>query len=416
MALLSNRRVVLGVAGGIAAYKTPELVRRLRDAGADVVVLMTDAAARFVTPLTLEVVSGHQVGVSLWNTARDGSGGASIHHTEVVRDADLVILAPATADLIGKIRHGLADDLLTTAVMAARTPVLLCPSMNTEMLENPIVAANIEALVAMPRYHLVPPDAGLLACGVTGPGRLPDPPAIIEAAAGIISPKPLLGHRVLVSAGPTRERIDPVRYIENQSTGTMGFELARALAQLGAEVTLVAGPVARATPALVARRIDCESAADMLAALTSAWPALDAVVMAAAVADWTPASPASQKLKKGGGESAPALTLAPTVDILRHLAALPDARRVSRVGFAAETREVLAYARRKLAEKDLDAIVANDVSAPGVGFGPHDNAGHLLTRAGQETPLPRRPKEAFADDLALRLAGLWRDGPAPEAS
>jgi phosphopantothenoylcysteine decarboxylase/phosphopantothenate--cysteine ligase len=407
MALLSNRRVVLGVAGGIAAYKTPELVRRLRDAGADVVVVMTAAATRFVTPLTLEVVSGHPVGVSLWDTTRDGQGGAAIHHTELVRDADLCIVAPATADLIGKIRHGLADDLLTTAIMAAKTPVLLCPSMNTEMLDNPIVAANLSDLLAMPRYHQVPPDAGLLACGVTGAGRLPDPPAIIEAAAAILSSKPLLGRRILVSAGPTRERIDPVRYIENQSTGTMGFELARALAQLGAEVTLVAGPVARATPAAVARRIDCESAADMLAAVLAEWPALDALVMAAAVADWTPASPSGQKLKKGDGADPPSLPLAPTVDILRHLASLPDARRVVRIGFAAETQDVLAYARRKLGDKDLDAIVANDVSAPGVGFGPHDNAGHLLTRSGDTIALPRRPKEAFADDLAARLAALW---------
>jgi phosphopantothenoylcysteine decarboxylase/phosphopantothenate--cysteine ligase len=413
MSLLAGKRVVLGVSGGVAAYKSPDLVRRLREAGADVHVLMTEAATRFVTPLALEVTSGHPVGLSLWDTARDGDE-RRIAHTERVRDADLVILAPASADLIGRIRHGLADDLLTTAVMAAKTPVLLCPSMNTEMLENPLVADNLAALLALPRYHALPPDAGLLACGVVGPGRLPDPPAILEAAARVLAPKPLATLRLAVSAGPTREPLDPVRYIENHATGTMGFELARALAQLGAEVTLVTGPVPLRTPATVAARVDVTTAAEMRAAIASLWPHLDGLVMAAAVADWRPARVAADKLKKAelaSGDGEATLALTPTVDILRELASLPDARRVVRVGFAAETRDVLAYAQGKLVAKDLDFIVANDVGTPGVGFGTGDNAGWLLTRDGETVALPRQPKQAFADALAQSLASRWPSRP-----
>ena len=226
MGLLANKRILLGLGGGIAAYKGPELVRRLQDAGADVRVVITAAAARFVSKLSLEVVSGHPVGDDLWSTA-----DSRIVHTDLAKDSDLVVLAPATADLIGKIRHGLADDLLTTTVMASKTPVLVCPAMNTEMLDNPLVQANIEALRALPRYTFLEPGVGLLACGVVGPGRQPDPPEIIEAAASVLTPKDLVGVRAVVSAGPTHEPIDPVRYLGNRSSGTMGFSLARAPAR-----------------------------------------------------------------------------------------------------------------------------------------------------------------------------------------
>jgi len=402
--------VVLGVGGGIAAYKIPELVRRLKDAGADVQVVLTESGARFVSALSLEVVSGHPVATSLWQTAHGAGDESRINHTELVRDADIVVLAPATANLIGRIRHGLADDLLTTAVMAARTPVLLCPAMNTEMLENPLVADNIAALLALPRYHAVAPDSGLLACGIVGPGRLPDPPDIIAAIASVLSPKPLLGKHIAVSAGPTREAIDPVRYIENHSTGTMGFELAAALVELGATVTLVAGPVGLPTPWGVAARVDIVSADDLLRAVVGLWPSIDGLVMAAAVADYRPEFVATQKKKKTEDGGLAPITLVPTVDILRHCAGLPDARRVVRIGFAAETNDVVAYARRKRTDKDLDWIVANDVSTPGVGFGTGDNAGWLLARDGSEAPLMRMPKAAFARDLAARLAAAWPTG------
>jgi phosphopantothenoylcysteine decarboxylase/phosphopantothenate--cysteine ligase len=259
----------------------------------------------------------------------------------------------------------------------------------------------------MPRYHALPPDSGLLACGITGPGRLPDPPAIIDAIATVLAEKPLRGKRVLVSAGPTREAIDPVRYIQNHSTGTMGFELARALAELGAEVTLVAGPVALRTPATLARRIDIVSANDLLEVVMDAWPTLDGLVMTAAVADFRPAQVAADKLKKREGGAQSSIALEPTIDILRHVAALPDARRVWRVGFAAETRDVVNYAQHKRIEKDLDAIVANDVSMPGVGFGTQDNAGWLIGRDGVAQTLTRAPKDRFADDVARRLAQAW---------
>ena len=263
MGLLAGKRVLLGIGGGIAAYKGPELVRRLQDAGADVHVVVTTAGARFVSTLSLEVVSGHPVGTDLWKT----DAQSRIVHTDLAKDSDLVVLAPATADLIGKIRHGLADDLLTTTIMAAKTPVLVCPAMNTEMLDNPLVQDNIAALRGLARYTFLEPGVGLLACGVTGPGRQPDPPEIIEAAAAVLSPKDLVNVRAVVSAGPTFEALDPVRFLGNRSSGTMGFAIARALAARGAHVTLVAGPVHLRTPVGVARRVDVESAEEMLAAL-----------------------------------------------------------------------------------------------------------------------------------------------------
>lgn len=398
MELLRDRRVLLGVSGGIAAYKAPELVRRLRDAGADVRVMLTAAAARFVSTLALEVVSEHPVGVDLWRPDAD----SRIVHTDLGKDSDLIILAPATADLIGRVRHGLADDLLTTTVMACATPVLVCPSMNTEMLANTFVRDNLAALSADPRYTLLEPGVGLLACGVTGPGRLPDPPEIIEAAAAVLAPTPLAGVRVTVSAGPTHEAIDPVRFIANRSTGTMGFALARAFAAAGADVTLVAGPVALRTPVGIARRVDVVSAADLEATVAAAWPATDVLVMTAAVADFRPIAPSARKLKKDGG--APALALERTVDVLAAAAARADRAERMLIGFAAETDDVLAYARGKLARKDLDFVVANDVSSPGVGFGSGDNAVTLIGREGEPLTLGRAPKERIAIRLVEALA------------
>lgn len=395
MGLLANRRILLGLGGGIAAYKAPELVRRLRDAGAEVRVVMTSAAARFVSKLSLEVVSTTPVGDDLWQTA-----DAHIVHTDLARDSDLVILAPATADLIGKIRHGLADDLLTTTVMAAQTPVLVCPAMNTEMLTNPLVQENIRHLRGLDRYTFLEPGVGLLACGITGPGRQPDPPEIIEAAASVLTPKELTGLRALVSAGPTHEALDPVRFIGNRSTGTMGFALARALAARGAEVTLVAGPVTRRTPVGVVRRLDVETAQEMLEVIDGQWGATDLVVMAAAVADYRPAERREQKIKKsdaiGPDAAQPTLALTRTPDILTTLASKADRSRVVRVGFAAETHDVLEHARRKLTDKDLDAIVANRVGTTDSGFGDGDNIGTLVFRDGTFTDLARAPKERFA--------------------
>ncbi|PIE20131.1 MAG: bifunctional phosphopantothenoylcysteine decarboxylase/phosphopantothenate--cysteine ligase CoaBC [Proteobacteria bacterium] len=399
MKLLDGKRIILGVSGGIAAYKAPELVRRLQDAGADVRVLLTEAGARFVSPLALEVVSLHPVGQDLWRT----DDGGRIVHTDLGDDADLIVLAPATADLIARIRHGFADDLLTTTVMACKTPALVCPSMNTDMLANPLVRANIDALGALERYTLLEPGVGLLACGVRGPGRLPDPPEIIEAAAAALTPAALAGVRVTVSAGPTREPLDPVRFISNRSTGTMGFALARAFAAAGAEVTLIAGPVTQRTPVGVARRLDVTTAADFAAAVEGAWATTDVLVMAAALADFRPAAVAEHKIKKGQ-TALSAIPLERTTDVL--LAASRRAGRAGKVlvGFAAETRAVEAHARDKLARKDLDWIVANDVSCDGVGFGTGDNAVVLVGRDGEARGFPRAHKQVLATRLVEALA------------
>ena len=400
MGLLDGKRILLGLGGGISAYKGPELVRRLRDAGADVQVVVTAAATHFVSPLALEVVSGHPVYQDLWRA----DAGSRIVHTDLGKDVDLIVLAPATADLIGKIRHGLADDLLTTTIMACRTPVLVCPAMNTEMLGNPLVAANIDHLRTLPRYTFLEPGVGLLACGITGPGRQPDPPEIIEAAAAVIAPNDLVGVRALVSAGPTHEPLDPVRYLGNRSSGTMGFALARALAARGAEVTLVAGPVSLRTPVGIARRIDVETADEMLAALEGAFPSSDLLVMSAAVADYRPRERQDTKIKKRASESDLSLPLFRTPDILLSLSRRPDRARLLLLGFAAETNDLAGYARQKLVEKDLDWIFANDVSTAELGFGPGDNAGQLFARDGSVATFDRAAKDALATALVAHLA------------
>ena len=397
MGLLDQRRILLGVSGGIAAYKTPELVRRLQDAGASVRVMLTAAGARFVSPLALEVVSGAPVGTDLWQTG----GDSRIVHTDAGEEADLILLAPATANLVARLRHGFADDLLTTTVMACGTPVLVCPSMNTEMLHNPLVRANLDALRELDRYTLLEPESGLLACGVVGPGRLPDPPVLVEACAAVLAGRDLAGVRVAVTAGPTREAVDPVRFLTNHSSGTMGFALARALAARGAEVHLIAGPVGLRTPVGVARRTDIETAADLAAAVGAAWADCDALVMAAAVADYRPARPADEKIKKGPGPLV--LELERTTDVLATAAGRERGGRVL-VGFAAETGELEARARAKLIGKALDFIVANDVSDTGVGFGGGDNAGLLLSRGGPVTPLERCDKDLFAERVIALLA------------
>ncbi|MCB9731617.1 MAG: bifunctional phosphopantothenoylcysteine decarboxylase/phosphopantothenate--cysteine ligase CoaBC [Deltaproteobacteria bacterium] len=400
MSILANKRLLLGVSGGIAAYKAPELVRRLQDAGADVRVVLTAAAERFVSPLALEVVSQHAVGRALW----EPDGASRIVHTDLGKEVDLIVLAPATADLVGKIAGGLADDLLTTTVMACSTPVLVCPSMNTEMLGNPFVRRNLDALAAEARYTLLEPGVGLLACGVTGPGRLPDPPEIIGAAAAVLTPKTLAGVRVVVSAGPTREAVDPVRYLTNHSTGTMGFALARAFAASGADVTLVAGPVGLPTPVGVARRVDVASAADLARAVADAWDALDVLVMTAAVADFRPRVPAAQKIKKTDMAGELAIALERTEDVLATASARPGRAEKVLIGFAAETRDVERYAREKLARKGLDWIVANDVGAPGVGFGAGDNEVQLIGRSGAAVRYDRAPKDVIAASLVAALA------------
>jgi len=396
MGTLTHKRILLGVSGGIAAYKTPDLVRRLREAGADVRVQITDAGARFVSPLSLEVVSGHPVGRSLWETGQD----STIVHTDVGDDVDLILLAPATANLIGRIRHGLADDLLTTTVMASKTPVLICPAMNTEMWDNPLFQENLEALVGYPRFSLLEPASGELACGAIGPGRLPDAEVIVNACASISAPGDLEGLRVTISAGPTREALDPVRFVTNHSTGTMGRMLAMEFFSRGATVTLVAGPGVSPVPTGI-ERIDVITARDMSDAIEGRWPQTDALVMAAAVADYRPAEVMKHKMSKTSG--ALTLELERTEDILATASTRPGRADRLLVGFAAETHDLEAHARAKLERKDLDWIVANDVSIEGIGFGTGDNAGLLLDRGGATLKIPRCSKRTFAQQIVEHL-------------
>ena len=398
---LSARRILLAVGGGIAAYKAPELVRRLRGAGAEVQVMLTSAGAKFVSALSLEVVSQHPVGTDLWAT----DAQSRIVHTDRGKDADLILVAPATANLIARIRHGMADDLVTTTIMACDTPVMLCPSMNTEMLSNPLVSQNIEDLEALARYSVLRPASGSLACGVVGPGRLPDPPEIIAGIDALLTPSDLTGLRVTISAGPTLEPIDPVRFVSNHSTGTMGFALASAFAERGARVTLVAGPVHLQTPKRVAERINIITAAELSDAITQTWEQTDVLVMAAAVADYRPATLAQGKLKKGDADLT--LELVRTTDILAETARMPARHDKLVIGFAAETSDLEAEATRKLNAKGLDAIVANDISAEGAGFGQGDNTGLLITSSGVQ-PLARAPKPRFAQGLVEALLPLIR--------
>ncbi|WP_271298939.1 bifunctional phosphopantothenoylcysteine decarboxylase/phosphopantothenate--cysteine ligase CoaBC [Sphingomonas sp. CV7422] len=385
-------RILLIVGGGIAAYKACELIRLLRRQGHQVRCVMTEGASHFVTPMTLAALSEDKVYTSLWDLKDEAEMG----HIQLSRQADLIVVAPATADLLARMAGGLADDLATTLLLATDTPVLAAPAMNVRMWQHPATLRNVAQLRA-DGVTILEPDAGAMACGEFGPGRLPEPAAIAAAVAAMLAPRerPLAGRHVLVTAGPTHEPIDPVRYIANRSSGRQGFAIAAALADLGAAVTLVAGPVTLATPPGV-RRIDVVTAAEMAAAVAAALPA-DAAVMVAAVADWHVAA-APQKVKKG--DTPPALVLAENPDILATLAQGPQRPRLV-VGFAAETERVVEQATAKRIRKRADWIVANDVS--GDVFGGEANTVHLVTADGVES-WERLPKAAVARRLADRIA------------
>lgn len=368
---LAGRTVVVGVSGGIAAYKSAELVRLLTKAGADVYVVMTDGAQRFITPLTLQTLSGHPVGTDLFDLTQE----SEIGHISLADRADLLLVAPATANVLAKLSLGLADDLLTTVALACKAPLLVAPAMNVNMWQQPQVQEHANRLRGR-GVELCGPEPGELACGWVGAGRMAEPGAIVEQAVAMLaSVRSLAGKRVVISAGPTYEALDPVRFLGNRSSGKMGFALAAAAARSGAQVTLVAGPVALPTPAGV-HRIDVESAAEMAAAVLP-WVepgAADIIIMTAAVADFRPAVVAADKLKKASLGGQPQLVLTPTVDILAELGQRRGSRRQPLlVGFAAETQKVEEYAAHKLREKRCDVIVANDVAEAGSGFGTDTN-------------------------------------------
>ena len=397
MQRLLNKQVVLGISGGIAAYKSAELVRRLKDAGADVRVVMTRAAHEFITPLTLQALSGNPVHGDLLDPAAEAAMG----HIELARWADLVLITPATADLMARLATGRGDDLLTTLVLATDAPIALAPAMNQAMWRDPATQANLQTLLQRD-IKVYGPAAGEQACGDIGPGRMLEPTEIAARCAECFERGLLTGRHVLINAGPTREAIDPVRYLSNHSSGKMGFALAEAAAEAGARVTLVAGPVNLPTPPRV-DRVDVTSAAEMLAACEAALPA-DLFIASAAVADYRPASCAPGKLKKETDSDAGlTLTLIRNPDILATLAGHAQ-RPGFCVGFAAETDDVLGYASDKLTRKNLDLIVANDVSQPGIGFNADDNAVTLIDRSLAPQPLPRASKHKLARQLIAVIA------------
>jgi phosphopantothenoylcysteine decarboxylase/phosphopantothenate--cysteine ligase len=392
LASLADRHILLGVTGGIAAYKAAELARLLRGAGAEVRVAMTPAATAFVTPLTFQALTGNPVHLDLLDPAEESAMG----HIRLARWADTVLVAPATADFMARLRVGLADDLLSTLCLATTVPIILAPAMNQAMWNHPATQENA-AVLAQRGVRLLGPATGEQACGETGPGRMLEPARIVEVLAGRAGGGPLAGRSVLVSAGPTREPIDPVRYISNRSSGKMGYALAEAASAFGAEVRLVSGPTALPAPR-VRELVRVESAAEMYEAVMARAEASDIYIGTAAVADYSPAAAEPQKIKKDAAELT--LRLARTCDILAAVANL--ARRPFTVGFAAETNDVEAYARRKLAAKSLDLIAANRVG-PGLGFDSDDNALFVCWKDG-EAVLPLAPKTVLAEQLLQLIA------------
>jgi phosphopantothenoylcysteine decarboxylase/phosphopantothenate--cysteine ligase len=393
MAHLFNRNVLLGVSGGIAAYKSAELVRQLQARGARVRVIMTRGAREFITPLTLQALSGNPVHTELLDAeAEQGMG-----HIELARWADLLLIAPATADLVARLAAGRADDLLTTVALATPAPMLLAPAMNQQMWRDEATSANIATLLAR-GVTMVGPAAGEQACGDVGPGRMEEPEVIAGAAAAMFDTGLLAGRRVVITAGPTREALDPVRYISNHSSGKMGFALARAAAEAGALTTLVSGPVQLATPDRV-RRIDVESAEEMLRSCLELLSECDIFIACAAVADYRPDSAASRKIKKDAAEMT--LHLVRNPDILAMVAASEQGPFA--VGFAAETNDLLGYAREKMARKGLDMIVANDVSDQSIGFDSDLNAATVLWPGGEQV-LERASKNTIACQIMALIA------------
>jgi phosphopantothenoylcysteine decarboxylase/phosphopantothenate--cysteine ligase len=394
--LLQHRRILLIISGGIAAYKSLDLIRRLRERGAAVHCIMTAAAKHFVTPLSVASLSEDKVYDDLWSLTDESEMG----HIRLSREADLVVVAPASADLIARMAAGLADDLATTALLASDKPVLIAPTMNWMMWAHPATQANIE-LLEKRGVRRIGPNPGDLACGETGSGRMAEPLEIVAAIERVLlGDAKLAGRRALVTSGPTREPIDPVRYISNHSSGKQGHAIAAALAALGADTLLVSGPTQEPAPAGV-KLVPIETAAEMLAACEAALP-VDVAVMAAAVADWRAESASPHKLKKDGG-GPPLLHLTENPDILSRIAQRGNDRPVLVIGFAAETDDVVGNARRKLQRKRCDWILANDVS-PGTGtFGGDRNTIHLVDASGIEA-WPVMTKHEVAARLAERIA------------
>jgi phosphopantothenoylcysteine decarboxylase / phosphopantothenate---cysteine ligase len=402
--MLEGKRIVLGVCGGIAVYKAVELLRLYVKAGAEVHVVMTRSAQEFVTPLTFQTLSGNPVHTELFNLYQE----REIGHISLADRADLCVIAPATANLIGKVACGLADDLLSTTLMATRAPVLFVPAMNVNMWESPIYQANQQRLKDL-GFAFMEPVSGFLACGWEGKGKLPEPVAILEETLALLSPKDLQGETVLVTAGPTREELDPVRFLSNYSSGKMGYALARAARRRGARVLLVSGPTALEVPAGV-EFCPVSSARQMREAVLERAAQASIIVKAAAVADFRPARHSREKIKKRS-EQALVIALEKNPDILAELGAQKAPGQLL-VGFAAETGDLLEQAGRKLEEKNLDLIVANDVTQAGAGFDVETNIVRLLYRDGSVEDLPQLSKLEVAGRILDRIRQLAK---RPEA-
>ena len=393
--MLGNTHILLIIGGGISAFKTLDLIRRLRERGARVTPVMTDASAQFVTPLSVSALSGTRVFRDLFDLTDEAEMG----HIELSRAADLIVVAPATADMMAKMAHGQANDLASTVLLATDTPVLIAPAMNVRMWYHSATQRNLATLQA-DGIQITGPEKGDMACGEYGPGRMAEPLEIVAAIENALVQGPLRGRRILVTSGPTHEPIDPVRYIANRSSGAQGTAIAAALAVLGAEVVFVTGPADTPPPAGM-QVVRVQTAQEMLAAVEQALPC-DAAVFAAAVADWRVSRVAEQKMKKTPGAH-PTLEFAETPDILATVAQMRDQRPALVIGFAAETEDVIAHATAKRGRKGCDWIVANDVSAGTGTMGGADNKVTLISDAGPET-WPRLPKTEVAARLARRIA------------
>jgi len=393
---IRDKNIVLGITGGIAAYKACELARLMIKSGANVHVIMTKGAAEFVAPLTLQTLSRNPVHTDLFSLTQE----AEVGHISLADRADLFVIAPSTANLIGKIAGGIADDLLTTTIMATKVPVLLAPAMNCNMYENPIVQENMNKLKGY-GYNFIDSETGELACGYEGKGRMAEPGDIMEEIETILSPKDLKGERIVVTAGPTYEAIDPVRFIGNRSSGKMGYALAKMAVRRGAEVTLISGPSSLLPPRGI-RFISVESAEEMRKAVTVNLKDATIVIMAAAVADYRPKKAASEKLKKGAGSIS--LDLEKTEDIVSEIGRKKGKRFI--IGFAAETDNLWANAKKKLKEKNLDLIIANNVKEPGAGFAVDTNIVTIIDNKGTLEALPKMSKDEVAWKVLDRVASL----------
>jgi phosphopantothenoylcysteine decarboxylase/phosphopantothenate--cysteine ligase len=398
MTTLKDRKILLGVTGGIAAYKGLELTRLMALAGARVRVVMTRSAMEFVQPLSFQVFSGQQVCTDLFDLEAE----SRIGHIEVALEAELAVIAPATANIIGKLTHGIADDYLTTALLACTAPKIICPAMNVNMFESQAVQENLAKLKSRGVIQ-VGPESGDLACGVQGLGRLASVDDILESIRQVLTPSSLQGKRVLVTAGPTREPLDPVRHLTNPSSGKMGYALATVAKRRGAEVALVSGPTNLPSPYGVSL-VQISTSQQMLQAVMDEFPNMDAVVMAAAVSDYRPQKSASVKIKKSGGSDS--LELERTEDILLRLGELKESQIL--VGFAAETDNLLDNAREKLHRKNLDFIVANDLTAANAGFASDTNEVTIMWTGGKVERIPLETKEAIACEIWDRVERLWQ--------